>query len=281
MKDYFPPLYCGIIKIADKTGNTNKIFERLSIYLSKKKELISKIKGALIYPGLVLLTALISFTALQIFIFPKIQEMINEFSQNADETNTICLVSFNSVLWTVIAVILSVLILLLLIMRLKKSALIKNYMDKTIIKVPVINKMIMNWHMYNFSFAIEILSSEKISLDEALYESENVISNGIIKNKISEIRTEISYGESLYDSFAKKTLIPDELLTWLKISSETGNVTTAFTKIHEYYEDQINRFISIIIKLIEPLFTIFTGSIMLFFIIKIVIPVLTAMSTIL
>ncbi len=281
MKAFFPPLYCGIIKIADKTGNTNKIFERLSFYLSKKKDLISKIKGALIYPCLVLLTALISFTALQIFIFPKIQEMINEFSQSSGEANKIQLVSFNSLLWTIILLLVSACILLLLINESRKRDIVKNFMNKIVLKLPVINKMIMNWHMYNFSFAIEILTSENISLDEALGVSKNVISNNLIKNKIECIRKDISYGESLYDSFAKNNLLSGELLTWIRISSETGNITAAFSKIHEFYEDKINKFISVIIKLIEPVFTLFTGSIMLFFIIKVIIPVLTVMNTIL
>ena len=76
--DIFPPIYTGIIKVGNRIGNVENIFPRLRLYLESTKKIKDKFSSALIYPLMVLFTALLGGFAISLFVFPKLQVMFHE-----------------------------------------------------------------------------------------------------------------------------------------------------------------------------------------------------------
>lgn len=274
LQNYFPSIYRGIIRVGNKIGSVEKIFPKLKDYLENQKKIKDKIASALLYPMLVLITAVVAFSTMVLFVFPKLKTMFIELGGTAAIKLEQNINRMESTFIFILILFIVVTVTLILIMQFSKTNIkLKVFIDSIKLKIPLINKYILYREILNFSFAMETLTSSGITIENAIEESLSVISNEAIKNALENVNKKIVKGESLSKSFESQKVFPIYLTKWMLVGEKSGKTDQIFSQIKKYYQSEIDIFTTKFMALIEPILILLIGLILIILIFTIVIPV--------
>lgn len=282
LDQFFSPVYRGIISVGDKVGSVEKIFPRLRVYLESSTKIREKLKGALLYPSLILFTAVFGTLAMTLFVLPKLQIMFQEFGGEAAATlrqNILNLESFSIVFFALLIIIF---ITGMTFARKRKTNIrIKRKIDTFLLKVPFINNLIISWQTLNFSFAMETLTAGGVTVENAIEEAKNVVTNEFYKESFNNVVSDIRKGIPLSTAFSTQKVFPSYLSTWILVGEKSGKTEKVFSHIRNYFQNEIDRRSNQFMTLIEPLLIILVGLILLVLVLTVVVPVFSLYGSIL
>lgn len=269
----FSPLYISLVRIGEASGSVNEVFSRLAKYLRTRKENAQKVLQAFIYPAAVLVTAVCVAACIIFFVFPKLKELFEVFTESSSEVAAGMARVYRSMAVStgIFFLLLSCSILVFILYRSSPKAALK--IDALLLKVPFIGQYIKISCTSDFSFAMELLCSSGIPLVQALGQSGDVSRNRAYRKAVTRVMDDIAKGGRLSSSFARQGVFPEYLVTWIGIGETTGNVGGVFSQIHDYYDKQSSRIIGNMIVSAEPVCTVITGIIIFFMVGQFVLPV--------
>ena len=269
----FSPFYMSLVAIGEDSGTLADVFGHLTSYLKDKKQMKRKIVQALVYPVLVLVTAVAVVLILTGFVMPRLEGIFEAFTESSEGIGMqMDKIRGRFLMAGIISLLVAVTFSLGAIFhRLnEKSALV---IDGLILKVPCVKDFSMTMQMYDFSFAMKLLSSSYFPLVQSLDQAKEVLSNRCIKKSITAVCESIKEGNCVGDSFERETIFPKYLTVWIKIAEENGNTAQAFTELLEYYRNESESILDGITQAAEPVFILITGIIIISVIEQFVIPV--------
>lgn len=275
MDTVFSSVYRGIIAVGDKIGSVEKIFPRLRLYLETQKKISDKLSGALLYPIVVLITALFVFVGMLLFIFPRLKAMFSDFGGEAAlllEQNISKLE--NGFLIFVILLFLVVFFFLIFSILAKRNQDIQKIRDSILLKIPLLGKFFIYFETLNFTFAMETLLAGGIAIEDAIEESKTVVSNLNYKNALDDIKKRLTRGESLSSSFAlHHSLFPDYMIKWMVVGEKSGKSDVIFSQLRNYFQNEIDLYTTKFMTLVEPTLIIIVGILLITLIINVIVPV--------
>jgi type II secretory pathway component PulF len=272
----FPSIYRGLVKIGEKIGSLENIFERLSVYLKEKKQLREKITNALAYPVFILIVAVLGIGLLGLFIIPRIEEIYLQFGVGMPQEMSLRVELLKRVLILLgIAVLSFVLIAILFRLIRRRSESLTERWDRFALKLPLVGRIRMFRENLNFLFAMETLTESGYPVEDALSEAYYAVDNRALQRSIRAIEAKIRRGRLLSQAFLEDSLFPERIGQWLVIGERSGSVEAVFRQLRRYYQEEINKWSSRAMTFLEPLFMILVGIIIVVFIIVFVLPVFT------
>ncbi len=277
LSDYitlFSPLYISLISIGEESGTLPLVFERLAEYLKEKKKLKQKKFQSLAYPIIVLITAVAVIFVLTIFVMPRLNEIFAAFTESSNEIEYQLISMRSHFLLSSVFLSITLLIIFLCIILYKFNNLIAYFFDSLFLRCPFIGRIIITIQVYDFSFAMKLLSATHFPLVESLKQASTVLTNRKFKKSIISICNDITHGNSVGSSFESVNVFPNYLTVWIKIAEKNGNTTEAFSQICDYYSNENDTILANISSFAEPVFIIITGIIIISIIGQFVIPIL-------
>lgn len=270
---FFPPLYIALVSIGEESGTLPQVFGHLALYLRDKKNMRRRIIQALLYPALVLATAVSVVFILTAFVMPRLEEIFGAFANSSEsvgmQMNKIKAGFSASIL--ILSVCTSVFIACLSIRRISKKAALA--LDSILLNLPFIKDFIMTMQMHDFSFAMKLLAQTHFPLIQSLAHVKDVLGNVRIKNAVESVCRSIACGKGAGEAFEGERLFPKYLTVWIKIAEENGEAAEAFSQICSYYQSESESILSGITQAAEPVFILITGAIIIAIIAQFVIPV--------
>jgi type II secretory pathway component PulF len=282
MGESFPPIYRGMIKVGNAVGSVERIFPRLSKYLRDEKKLRDKVSGAMVYPALVLIVALLGTLGLVFFVMPKMEIIFAGFG--GDAGNTIRRNMQTLELWLIIPASIAILIPGALgILRKMEDWYpdINRFIDRLLLNLPLAGGFITSWETFNFAFAMEVLTGGGISVEDAISEAAGLVSNKLYRQSLFEVRERVLNGGSLARAFLENAIFPPCLGHWIACGEQAGKTEQVFAQIRSYFQDEIDRRSSKFILLIEPAMIAVIGMVILGMVSGILLPLFSAYGTIL
>lgn len=273
-KEYFSAFIVSFLSFGDRIGNLNLLLKQTIAFIEMKEKIKSKILNALIYPGIILLTALCAGTGIIKIIIPKLIEMFK--SLNPSESDSF-VSGINQIKYAFIVFAIIVLCIVLsgfiLICARKKNNDFRFFTDKVLLSIPIVRKIILTVELFNFCYGMEILVESGLTIKDGISECLTLVSNRYLKRQLELIKEKIVAGHSVSKAFSENPLIPKEFFQFLSISENSGNPFSSFKSLRIQFENTLNSFAEKIIILTEPVVTVVTGIIILFMIVKIVLPI--------
>lgn len=271
----FPPIYRGMIKIGELVGSLSTVFQHLDTYLETQKSLNEKIRSAMIYPVILLIMILCGIVALILFLIPGMrQTLVYSTVQPVDLDKA--LNAANVILFSIFGIIFSFLFFSVLFIFLRRKSESFAYIyDYILIKSPFIGSFVLQKEMFSLNFALSVMTSCSIPIEEAFTMANHSLNNNFLKEKLKKIRDELIKGNHLSLLFSENKNFPPEMARWIGLGERIGKVDKVFSQLKTYYENEINKKISRIIVLIEPAASLLIGSILLIVIMFVILPILT------
>lgn len=278
---YFSVLYISLVKIGENSGTMIQVFEKLADYLKVKKETKEKIMQCLLYPIIVLLTAIVIVFIIMFYVLPRLQGIFEAFADNSKNIlENVIQIKFSLLVFGIIVIFATVsLCLLFCCYKISKRGKQKFALtiDNLLLQIPFLGKYLLTVQLNDFAFTMKLLTSTYYSFTESLMLSKSVCTNLKIKKSIYTIYKKISEGNSIGKCFSDEKIFPAYLVTWIRVAETSGNTEEVFSQIYEYYSNENTNTISKIVISAEPFFIITTGIIIISIIFQFVLPIFKMM----
>lgn len=255
----FNNLYVSLVAAGEIGGMLDTILNRLAIYIEKNEKLKSKVKGAMVYPSVVLIISFIVIAVLLIFVIPVFQEMFEGLGGELPAL-TQAVVDLSDFLRNYIVYILATIAALYFaFVKFKSTEKGRIIVDKILLGLPVFGSLLKKSAVANFTRTLGTMTSSGVPILDGLVIVSATAGNKVIEKAILDTKTSISEGKTIAEPLAKSGIFPPMVTQMISVGESTGALDTMLEKIADFYEDEVDAAVDTLTSLIEPFMMVFLG----------------------
>ncbi|MBI2018648.1 type II secretion system F family protein [Candidatus Daviesbacteria bacterium] len=270
--DIFPKLYINLVKSGEASGKLDQVLLQMADGLEKEREFKAKIKGAMIYPAVVLGMMLVVITIMMVFVIPKLVALYEQSTIELPLPTKILIFTSNAFInfwWLGLILIITASIAL---NRWNKTAEGNFFLGKFILRLPIVGKIVTNVTLTNFNRTFGLLTSAGIPLLESIGIVSDLTDNPIFKKTLKDAYAGVEKGLP-FSSLLTVSVFPQIVGQMIRVGEETGKVDEIFLKLGDYFESESDHLIKNLTVAIEPLVLIILGVGVAFLVISIILPI--------
>ena len=270
----FPPLYRAMIAAGEGAGTLPLITERLAVLLERQAEMRGKLIGALAYPAILSLVAILVVMGLMVSVVPRVVEQFGNVDQQLPLITRI-VIGISAFLanyyWVII---IFVVVGGLLFARALKQPAFRLSVDRTVLRIHLLGKLLRNLHAARMARTLATMVASRLPLLEGLRLTGGTIRNKVLSAANDDIVESVRSGGSLSGAMRTSGVFPP-LLVYLTASGESaGQLDTMLERAAEYLEREFDNFTSTALSLLEPLIIVAMGGVVAVIILAILLPIL-------
>lgn len=276
--EIFSSIYVSLIKAGESSGVLDKVLLRLATNLEKQAKLKSTVKGALLYPVIVVVLMVFVLFIMMIFVIPQLSILYKNLDVPLPLPTQIVVAMSNFFVsfWPVVIGIVALLIFLY--KRWSRTVDGRLIIDNFILKLPVFGKLITQTILAEFSRTFGLLIGTGSLVVESLIQTADVTGNVHYKNAIKDVAKQVEKGISIGDALSGYALFPPMLVQLVKIGEQTGKIDETLGKASEYFENEVNQTVKTLTTAMEPFIMIVLGVGVAFLIISVITPIYSLIS---
>jgi type IV pilus assembly protein PilC len=270
----FDRLYCNMIKAGEAGGALEAILQRLADFKEKSQTLKRRIKGAMVYPIVVILVAMIIVGFILYFIIPKFEAIFVDFGVDLPQM-TVFLIKASHVLiqrfWLVPLVPAVLWIIVKLLYRNKTGAYI---LDRMKLYIPVMGQIIEKSTVARTTRTLGTLVQSGVPILEALNIVRDTAGNAVFERAFTRIYESIREGETIAQPLREARIVDDIVVNMIDVGEETGELDTMLNKIADNYDEEVEVLVESLVSLLEPIMIVVLGGIIGFIVIALFLPLI-------
>ena len=279
-QDDFNEIFINMIKAGEASGKIEESLKRLSVQLKKEYSLIAKIKGALIYP-FVLIGGVVGVLILIItFVVPKLAAVFSGSSYRLPFTTKVLFalssVASRSPILTIVILVI-IIIGAGLILRISR---VKKFFSNLLFRIPITSKLFRQIEIVRFCRTTGELLASGIPIAKTLEITASGMSLVRYQKLISEAKEKIIKGVSLANAFrGKEEYFSGLLISVINVGEKTGNLAELLINLADFYEEQTDNALKSLTSLIEPILLVIVGLLIGGMAISVVVPIYQLIGT--
>lgn len=255
----FSDLYVNMVAAGEAGGILDTILMRLATFMEKNDALVRKVKGAMIYPGVIMSVAAIAIVVLLIFVIPVFEKMFASVGLSLPlPTRVVIGLSkfLQSYWWLVIGAAAGA------VYALRKYYATSNgklTIDKLLLKMPVLGDVLRKSAVSRFTRTLGTLIGSGVSILDGLEITAKTSGNRVIQDAIMESRASIAGGETISAPLQKSQVFPPMVISMIAVGEQTGGLDEMLSKIADFYDEEVDAAVSGLLSLMEPVMIVFLG----------------------
>ncbi|MGH8063490.1 MAG: type II secretion system F family protein [Pseudoxanthomonas sp.] len=256
----FDELYRNLVRAGEGAGVLETVLDTIASYKENLETLKGKIKKAMFYPAMTIAVAILVSAILLIFVVPQFEDIFKDFGADLPAfTKMIVAASRFMVSWWWLMLGLAAGSIFAFIFFKKRSPAFQHFLDKLILKVPVIGQIMHNSAIARFARTLAVTFKAGVPLVEALDTVAGATGNTVYEKAVLRVRDDVAVGYPVNMSLKQTNLFPHMVIQMTAIGEEAGALDTMLFKVAEYYEQEVNNAVDALASLIEPLIMVFIG----------------------
>ncbi len=279
--DIFPPLFTSMVKAGEESGNLAESLKQVANQMEKNYLIQKKVKGAMIYPGIILTVMAIIGVLMMIFVVPRLTKTFKDLKTDlpASTKFVIWLSDFLSNHYIFgIGIIISAIAVLYYA---SKTTGGKRVIDYCILKIPVISTIIKESNSARTARTLSSLLSAGVDLLVAIKITGEVLQNSLYKKVLSDTEKVIEKGQPLSTVFEKEEkLYPIFVSEMINVGEETGKLATMLVGVATFYENEVEQKTKDMSTIVEPFLMVIIGLSVGFFAVSMITPMYSVMNNI-
>lgn len=256
----FDELYRNLVRAGEGAGVLETVLDTVANYKENIEALKGKIKKALFYPTMVIAVALIVSAILLIFVVPQFEDVFKSFGADLPAfTQLIVAASRFMVAWWWLILLIVIGGIVGFIFAYRRSPSMQHGMDRFILKVPVIGKIMHNSSIARFARTTAVTFKAGVPLVEALGIVAGATGNKVYEEAVLRMRDDVSVGYPVNMAMKQVNIFPHMVVQMTAIGEEAGALDTMLFKVAEYFEQEVNNAVDALSSLLEPMIMVFIG----------------------
>ncbi len=255
----FSELYVNMVAAGEAGGILDTILMRLATFMEKNDALVRKVKGAMIYPAVIMSVAVIAICVLLIFVIPVFESMFASvgLALPLPTRVVIGLSKFLKGYWWAVGGGLAGLVYLT--RNYYKTSNGKLAIDKALLRFPVLGDVLRKSAVSRFTRTLGTLISSGVSILDGLEITAKTAGNRVIQDAIMASRASIAGGDTIAAPLQKSAVFPPMVISMIAVGEQTGGLDEMLSKIADFYDEEVDAAVSGLLALLEPIMIVFLG----------------------
>jgi type IV pilus assembly protein PilC len=277
----FPKLMTAMVKVGEEGGNLSSTLQQTALQMEKSYLLKKKIKGAMMYPSVIVGVMIIIAILMMIFVVPGLTQTFTDLNVPLP-ASTQAVINISDFMTNN-----SILALLILIVSIASFIFIirtrpgKRAVDFIVLRIPVVGGIIKEGNSAQMARTLSSLLSSGVDLMLAVKITGEVLQNVWYKDVLAKSEKVVEKGESLSSVFMSETkLFPVFVGEMMSVGEETGRVAPMLVGVANFYENEVEQKTKDLSTIIEPVLMVFIGSAVGFFAISMIKPIYSIMNNV-
>jgi type IV pilus assembly protein PilC len=256
----FSDFYISMVRSAEITGRVEEVVSYLADYLEKEYEFVSKIKGALTYPIIVVALLFVVGGIMIVFVFPQLTPIFTESNVPLPFFTQMFLFLGNFLLqwWLIILIFLAMVVISLV--NYFKSEEGKVVYDEIVIKLPVFGTLLKKTYIARFAESVSVLIKGGVPVAQALEISSHTIGSIIYRDAIKDLADAVREGVLLSNALEQNSAyFPSLVSQMVAVGESTGQLDELLSRVGAFYTREAGETIDNLVELIQPAIMIVMG----------------------
>jgi type IV pilus assembly protein PilC len=255
----FTELYVNMVAAGEAGGILDTILMRLATFMEKNDALVRKVKGAMIYPGVIMSVAAIAIVVLLIFVIPVFEKMFSSvgLALPLPTRVVIGMSKFLQGYWW--AVGLAGFAGVTMFKKYYASDDGKLVIDRLMLKAPILGDVLRKSAVSRFTRTLGTLIGSGVSILDGLEITAKTSGNRVIQDAIMDSRASIAGGETISAPLQKSAVFPPMVISMIAVGEQTGGLDEMLSKIADFYDEEVDAAVSGLLSLMEPVMIVFLG----------------------
>jgi hypothetical protein len=271
--DNFTDAECSILEAGERTGKLNQALLQIADQTEKMDSISRKIRGAMIYPAVLIIGMIAVIIVLMVKVIPTLLEFFGDPETLPESTKMILGMSnFFQAYWPVLVI--GVVAIYVFYAAWKKTPNGKYLNDKMVLKAPIAGPIVQKVILSRFSRVFSNLIGSGVAIVEAIRIVASAVGNEVYRQRILLLRQDIKAGKKMAESLEDDPMFPELLVAMLRVGEETAQIGNTVIKIADFYDEEVDIAIGSIQKLIEPFILVMMGAVIGFIAIGVMQPMM-------
>lgn len=278
----FDNLYVNMVKAGEAGGVLEVVLNRLAEFAEKAQKIKNKVKGAMIYPSVVLVAAVGITAFLLVAVIPKFQQVFNDIlgGQSLPAITEFVMGASEFVQHNGLQIAAGVAAFVVLYKMFGKTKFGAYQLDRLRLGFPVTGTLVKRTAIAQFSRTLGTLLSSGVPILQALVIVRDTTANGVVRRAIQSVHDAVKEGESMTDPLAASGVFPPMVVSMVQVGEETGQLPDMLTRIANTYDDEVDNAVAGLTAAIEPALIIFLAVVVGTIVIAMFLPMIKIISSV-
>jgi len=277
----FDNLYVNMVRAGEAGGVLEVVLARLAEFMEKAEKIKNKVRGAMVYPIVVLCAAVGILSFLLTAIIPKFEDIFKDLLEGKKLPGITQFVigASKAVRGHAVIVVGSVVVLVVVINVWKKTKAGRAVMDNIKLRTPVFGTLIRRSAIARLTRTLGTLLSSGVPVLQALTIVRDTSGNAVIARAIQHVHDSVKEGESMTAPMEASKVFPPMVISMVEVGEETGALPDMLIRIADTFDDEVDNAVSGLTSIIEPIMIIFLAVIVGTIVIAMFLPLVTIIQT--
>lgn len=269
----FPALYSSLVKAGEQAGNLDVILTEMANNLERDREFKSRVRGAMVYPVMVLGMMVVVVGIMMFFVIPRLTSLYSQSNIDLPLPTKILIGSSNFLIgyWWLLLIL-----FIMAVFAFKKWVSTpggKFAFDEFLLKVPLAGKIIRGTSLTSFTRTFGLLTTAGVPILDSITIVSDVTNNAVYKKALLEIKLGVERGLTMSAQLDEVGVFPKIVSQMYRVGEETGKVDKISFKLAEYFENEADHLVKNLTVIIEPVILIILGVGVAFLVLSIILPI--------
>jgi len=268
----FPPILTKVVASGEASGSLDDSLARSASHFEREHELRAKVRGALTYPAIVGVLAVVVSVFLILVIIPGFESL---FATLGGDLPWITRFMMALGVWGrryLVYILIALVGFVFLAVKYVQTPEGRYRWDALLLRVPIFSKLIMLDGVSRFCRTFSALTNSGVQVVNSLSLVEQVIGNSVLAKAIASTRDAVRRGERISDPLRRTGAFPEMVPQMIAVGEETGQVANMLDRLADYFERDLTFMTDSLSKLIEPAMVLFLGGIVAFIVFSVAMP---------
>ncbi len=277
----FSPLFVSMVRSGEESGGLSEALNVVSIQMERNNSLVKKVRGAMIYPAIILSVMLIIGVIMLIYVIPTLTTTFKELNVELPaSTRAIIFVSDFLTNHTILFVMILIGVISASLLGSKLPA-VRRFFDFVIIRIPIIGNIVKEVYAARVARTLSSLLSAGVEVVSSLSIARDVVQNSFYQETLTEAGETVKKGSPMSSVFlANSKLYPVLVGEMMAVGEETGKLSEMLGRLAEFYEEEVEQKTKNMSTIIEPFLMVFIGAAVGFFAVAMISPTYSVLNTI-
>jgi type IV pilus assembly protein PilC len=276
----FDELFVQLVRAGEIGGILDTILQRLGAYIEKNDKLKRRVKGAMVYPAIVLTIAIAVVVVLIAFVVPTFEKMFKDMGGTLPgPTQFLINVSygFRSQWYLFLGIPTALFVAFKAAIRKGRG---QEIWHDVVLKAPLFGTLVKKVAVARFTRTLGTMLSSGVPILDALEIVAKAAGNRTVERGILHVRAKISEGKNIAGPLAETKVFPPMVVQMIGVGEATGAMDAMLNKIADFYDDEVDVAVAALTSMIEPLMMVFLGGTVGFFMIAMYLPIFSMAGTV-
>jgi type IV pilus assembly protein PilC len=270
----FSELYSNMVGAGEAGGILDTILIRLATYIEKAQNLKRKVKGAMVYPAVVITVAVMVIVIIMVFVVPTFSKMFAQLGGDLPAPTQFIinlshflagaggLITLASIIGTIV-----------FITQFRRTEKGRKITDRIILMLPVVGVLFKKVAVAKFTRTLGTLISSGVPILDGLTITAKTAGNKVIEKAVMEVRQGVSEGQTIAEPLSHAKVFPPMVNQMIAVGESTGALDNMLDKIADFYDDEVDIAVSALTSMIEPVLMVFLGGTVGFIVVAMYLPI--------